>query len=175
VASDNRHRTLLQFIKRIVDVAGGYSKDDLISFRSTASQQYPTLVPVIDEYIRLAERSDTEVESIREKDSGSRYGTKIERMHLFDLLREKKLFPSNSDLVEFAERILPDMRAYRYDKMSKSDIAARVLEYLETLPAKQKAKLEDSMRSAMTKNSAGRTDHRSFLTTWERIIKGIEL
>jgi len=96
-------------------------------------------------------------------------------MHLFDLLREKKLFPSNSDLVEFAERILPDMRSYRYDKMSKSDIAARVLEYLETLDPRRKHELEQSMRNAMVVSTARSSDRRSFLSTWEKIIKGIEL
>jgi hypothetical protein len=177
VASDNRHRSLLQFIKRLVDVPAGLSKDDLISFRSIASRQYPTLVPLIEEYIQLAERSDSDAPLMRFRTVGARErtGSKADQMHLFDLLREKKLFPSNSDLVEFAERILPDMRSYRYDKMSKSDIAARVLEYLETLDPRRKHELEQSMRNAMVVSTARSSDRRSFLSTWEKIIKGIEL
>lgn len=177
MVSDNRHRSLLQFIKRLLDVPASFSKEDLISFRSIASRQYPTLVPIIEEYIRLAERSDSEVPLLRFRTDGPRQrsSSNADQMHLFDLLREKKLFPSNSDLVEFAERILPDMRSYRYDKMSKSDIAARVLEYLETLDPRRKQELEQSMRSAMVKSTTKSSDRKSFLSTWEKIIKGIEL
>lgn len=178
MVQDNRHRGLLQFIKKVVEVPAGYSKDDLITFRSMATHQYPTLVSVIEEYIRLSENSDTDVPSFADKAKRSREISRPQttnQMHLFDLLREKKLFPQNSDLVEFASRILPEMRSYRYDKMSKGDIASRVVEYLETLDEKTKANLEKSMRSAMSRSTTRPAERMSFLSTWEKIIKGIEL
>jgi hypothetical protein len=171
---DVRHRALLRFIKKILDVPAGYSKDDLVMFRSISSQQYRSLTPIIEEYLRLAERSDTEVEpmlSMRSETSARDSGT----MHLFDMLREKKLFPANSDLSDFAERILPNMSRNRFDKMSRSDIAARIIEYLETLDSRTRKELESSMRSAMKAGPKRAADRKSFLSTWERIIKGIEL
>ena len=176
---DFRHRGLLRFIRKIMDVPIGYSKDDLVVFRSIAAQQYRSLVPIIEEYLRLAERSDSDAQtslrltsSLAEPSTSGRGNS--ENMHLFDMLREKKLFPLNSDLSEFAGRILPHMSRNRFDKMSRSDIAARIIEYLETLDGKTRKELEASMRSAM-EASPKRVDRRSFLSTWERIIKGIEL
>lgn len=170
MVEDRRHRSFLNFIARVLELPAKYSKDDLISFRSAAVRQYPVLVPLLDEYIHLAEGADTPV-VLHAADSQKR--RREENMHLFDLLREKSLFPQNSDLVDFAARILPEMRSYRYDKMSKSDIAARMVEYLETLPPNAKRELEESMRSAFKKDVLSRPSARkSFLDTWERIIKG---
>ena len=70
-------------------------------------------------------------------------------MLLFDRLREKKLFPSNSELAEFAGNILPGIKGNRFDKMSRGDIAARVIEYLETKDPRTREALEASMRDAM--------------------------
>jgi hypothetical protein len=94
-------------------------------------------------------------------------------MHLFDLLREPRLFPSNLDLSEFAARVLPNMSRKRFDKMSRGDIAARIIEYLETRDPHTRERLEASMRDAMT--SGSHADRQSFLSQWEKIIKGIEL
>jgi len=178
MVTDYRHRGLLRFIRKILDVPLGYSKDDLVTFRSIASQQYRSLVPIIEEYLRLAERSDSDAKttllSSMRREATEEAG-RPETMHLFDLLREKKLFPLNSDLSEFAGRILPHMSRNRFDKMSRSDIAARIIEYLETLDARTRKQLESSMRSAMTASPKRRADRKSFLSTWERIIKGIEL
>jgi hypothetical protein len=180
VVQDNRHRALLQFVKKMMDVVLGYSKDDIVMFRSLASRQYPTLVPLIDEYLRFAERSDTDavVESSRTtklKKSQISRSSDSANMHLFDLLREKKLFPSNYDLSDFAGRILPNMSRNRFDKLSRSDIAARIIEYLETLDRRTRENLETSMREAMNSSPSKTADTRSFLSKWEKIIKGIEL
>ena len=52
MVQDQKHRSLLLFIRKIVEVPLGYSKDDLLAFRNVASREYSTLVPLIDEYIR---------------------------------------------------------------------------------------------------------------------------
>ena len=96
-------------------------------------------------------------------------------MHLFDLLRERQLFPSNPDLSEFAGRVLPSMSRKRFDKMSRSDIAARILEYLEKKDSRTRKSLEISMREAMKTGRQGKVDRKSFQSEWEKIIKGIEL
>src|SRR5262249_25678123 len=61
LVQDYKHKSLLTLIRKIVDVPAGYSKEDLVTFRSIASRQYPALVPIMDEYLRLAEKSDTEL------------------------------------------------------------------------------------------------------------------
>src|SRR5688572_22058945 len=117
-----------------MDVPLGYSRDDLIMLRSAAARDYPAMVGVIDEYLNLTERSTTEIShDVSAKTTpGRRTSTNVGETHLFDLLRSKKLFPSNSDLAEFAGKILPGIKGNRFDKMSRGDIAARVIEHLET-------------------------------------------
>lgn len=175
MVQDNRHKRLLQFIKRILDVPLGYSRDDLVMLRSAASKEYPALVSLVDEYIKLVERSavDTQPGTDRGRSNKRRGGS--ESMHLFDLLREKKLFPSNADLSEFAGNILPGIKRNRFDKMSRGDIAARVIEHLETKDRRTRDELEASMREAMKSDHAKPMERQSFLSKWERIIKGTQL
>jgi hypothetical protein len=138
----------------------------------------PLLVPIIEEYLRLAENSDTPVIEPSAKKRAAGKQRAAAEMHLFDLLREKKLFPQNLDLARFAGRVAPAMRTYSFDKMSRSDIAARVIEFLESRDPRTREKLEDSMREALGSLTTGQSkdsDRRSFLSKWEKIIKGIEL
>ncbi len=176
MVQDQKHRALLQFIKKIVEVPAGHSKEDLMIFRSVASKEYPSLIPVMDAYLRLAEKADTNVSPVERRQSRSKEARRGDpAMHLFDMLRDKRLFPSNSDLSNFAARVLPGMSRTRFDKMSRGDIAARVIEYLETKDRHTRDELEASMREAMLSGSDKATDRKSFFTAWEKIIKGIEL
>lgn len=170
------HKAWLSFVRKVIDVPLGYSKEDLWLFRSLATTENPSLVPLIEAYLRIAENSETAAQTGNL--SPSKYATKRkpEQMHLFDLLREKKFFPTNLDLARFASRAVPHMRTYRFDKMSRSDIAARVIEYLEQTGTRDK--LEESMREALRtlgRGPAKEADRRSFFSKWEKIIKGIEL
>lgn len=162
----------------MIDVPAGYSKEDLVGFRSVAVRDFPSLVPLIDDYIHMAERADTSVTKYpleqKRREREARMKSKHENMHLFDLLREKRLFPLNSDLSDFAGKILPNMARNRFDKMSRGDIAARVIEYLESRSQGTREKLENSMREAFA-DPAASTSRRSFFSKWERIIKGSEL
>src|ERR1035437_3771514 len=117
-------------------------------FRSVASKDYPVFVPLMDAYLRLADNADTNVNPIITPGS-KRASANSEQapMHLFDMLRDKKLFPSNSDLSEFAGRILPGMSRARFEKVSRADIAARIIEYLETKDRNTRDQLEASMRN----------------------------
>lgn len=137
----------------------------------------PMFVDLIEAYIELAEKSRTGAVPGSSRSSKKRRNGS--QMHLFDLLREKTFFPQNLDLAQFASRVLPHMRTFRFDKMSRSDIAARIIEYLEgqTDPG-TRDRLESSMREAMTemkRRPVRQSDRKSFLSKWERIIKGIEL
>ena len=184
MVEDRKHQNLLRFIRKAVDVPSGYSKEDLIAFRSIASRYYPLLVSLIDDYIQLAEKSDTEVSPTGNheiflpgfsKRPRPKRKSDPSQMHLFDLLRSKKLFPSNSDLSDFAARIMPNMRIYRFDKMSRADIAGRIIEYLERRGPRTREKLETSMRETMASPADRDSDRKSFLSKWEKIIKGIPL
>jgi len=133
----------------------------------------------MDEYLRLAEGADTETSStLRKGQLKSGYSKKGESapMHLFDMLRDKRLFPSNSDLSDFAGRVLPGMSRTRFEKVSRADIAARIIEYLETKDRRTRDELESSMKEAMASSGTGKSaDRKSFFSRWEKIIKGIEL
>jgi hypothetical protein len=174
LGSDKRHSSLLNFVRKILDITAGLSKEQLISFRSVASREYQSVVPLIDEYIRLAERADT---GDRNVESKPKHGDSTEaNMHLFDLLRDKRLFASNNELAEFAATILSDIKSsHRFDKMSRGDIAARIIEHLEAKDKRTRDELEASMREAATSSSMKPSNRKSFLSKWEKIIKGIEL
>ena len=182
MVEDRKHQSLLRFVRKAVDVPSGYSKDDLIAFRSAAMRSYPLLVPLIDDYLRLAEESDTDVSALSGARreillpgfSKSKLTSKRDQMHLFDMLREKKLFPANADLAEFAGRIM-GMKVNRFEKMSRGDIATRIIEYLETLDRRTRERFEASMREAMSVGPRKPSERKSFLSEWEKIIKGIPL
>lgn len=170
MGANDRHKSLLQFVRRVVDVPADYSFDDLLEFRKVIEQEYPSLRRVLEGYLELAHRSQTEVPH---RARGPRRSSS--QMHLFDLLRERRLFPQNSDLADFAGRVLPTMSRHRFDKMSRGDIAARIIEYLETQGPETREQLEASMREALTTGASRPSARRSFLSKWEKIIKGIEL
>ena len=173
---ENDHRAWLRFVRKAAELTADYSIEDLGRFRDLARLESPMFLHLIEAYIQLAEKSETRVSSVSKQSRRKRNGS---QMHLFDLLREKTFFPQNLDLAQFASRILPHMRTFRFDKMSRSDIAARIIEYLEgQTDASTKERLETSMREAMTemKRRPGRhAERESFLSKWERIIKGLEL
>jgi hypothetical protein len=173
---DTKHKAWLSFVRKVADVPLEYSKEELRAFRRLAQRENPTLIPLIDDYLAIAEKSDIDPPSsvVRSKPR-QRNGAQI---HLFDLLREKKLFPHNLMLSMFAARVLPHMRTYRFDKMSRSDIAARIIEHIEQSDPRSRAKLEESMRDAlkaMKQRPIKPVERQSFLSKWERIIKGLEL
>lgn len=176
MVQDQKHRSLLLFIKRMLEVPLGHSKDDLVIFRSVASREYPSLVPIIEEYLRLAERADTGVPVATGHNSKrpvKNARASAEQMHLFDLLRDKKLFPSNSDLSGFAARVIPTMTTLtRWEKMSRGEIVAKIIEYVETRDARTRQALEASMREALTSGAEKPSARRSFFSKWEQIIKG---
>jgi len=174
VPHENRHKAWLSFVRKAVSVPIDYTIDDLIWFRDIAAHENPSLLRLVDSYIELAKRAETRARRARQTLNKS----DAAQMHLFDLLREKKFFPMNSDLARFAARVVPRMRVYSFGKMARSDIAARIVEYVENSDPRARAALENSMREALASMKHAptkRIDRQSFLSKWERIIKGLEL
>lgn len=169
-----RHKAFLTFLRRIIDVPLGLSIDDLFEFKRLAQRDHPVILGIIDGYIELTERSESGVATLRSGRQIRLPGSPEHQMHLFDLLRERRLFPRNDDLSKFAAKILPNMSRNRFDKMSRGDIAARIIEYLETRDVGTKERLEASMRDALM-SGGEKPDRKNFLSEWEKIIKGIEL
>ena len=175
MVEDRGHKALLQFVKKVVDVPSAHSKDDLTKFRSAASHSYPLLVPVIDAYLHLAEESDTDVLADgRQRLAPMQAKKSSGNMHLFDLLRDPRLFPSNADLSEFAGRILPGVSRTRFQKISRPEIAARIIDYVDARDPRTREQLEASMRDAIS-GTVKPAERKSFVAEWEKIIKGIEL
>jgi hypothetical protein len=177
VVQDTRHKPWLNFVRKALDVPSGYSSEELRAFLSIAKRENPSLLPLIEDYLNIAHRSEIP-ENLRITYSSPKR-SKSSQMHLFDLLREKTFFPQNLDLAQFAARVMPHMRTYRFDKMSRSDIAARIIEHIEGSDPRARGALERSMRDGLTAMKGRKqpkdVDRRSFLTKWEKIIKGIEL
>jgi hypothetical protein len=174
---DRRHRAWLSFVKRVLEITSLYSVDDLSEFLNVAKNDYPRLRPLVQAYFEIADSSRTDVLMPGTK-TIAQSARSISQMHLFDLLREKAFFPLNADLAHFASRVLPGIQTHRFDKMSRSDIAARIIEYLENLPQVDiRKKLEASMREALSEIKGRPTislNRKSFLSKWEKIIKRVE-
>jgi hypothetical protein len=145
-----------------------------MAVRRVATRDYPSLVAVIDQYLPEARLKTIERKQRFSSRNMSGAG-RASQMHLFDLLRDRRLFPANSDLADFGARVLPKMYGFRFDKMARADIASRIIEYLETIPTHRRQKLEASMRDALAKGTKRTSDRKSFFSTWEQIIKNIEL
>lgn len=176
MAIANRHKAWLTFVRKATDVPINYSIADLNAFLRLAQRENPAMVKLIEGYLDLATASETDA-GLPEIDRSNKR-TKVSKAHLFDLLREKKFFPRNSNLAQFAARVLPGMRAYSFEKMARSDIAARIVEYVEESDPRKRVALEQSMRTALTsmQNEPPKsTERKNFLSKWERIIKGLEL
>lgn len=179
MGTNRKHKAFLSFVSKMTAIPSGYSREDLIRFRDLATREFPSLVQLIDQYVDLARRSEVDHLSPGASDRSRPRAPLVHEaqpVHLFDLLRSRKLFPTNTDLADFAGRILPGMVRKRFDKMSRGDISARIIEYLETLEPHTKRRLEVSMRqaasSSMPKRKAAKD---SFFSEWEQIIKGIKL
>ncbi len=184
---ERKHRAFLRFVSRLVEIPTLYSKRELNKFLDRAAFDFPGLTKIIEAYIRLTERAESDVKD-KLGTLGAHRGSSFSRvawsgsskpeMHLFDLLRSKKLFTTNAELAEFAKRILPKMERRRFDKMSRGDIAVRVIEHLEARKAETRRRLEKAMREALVELSASprkRARKKSFFEQWEKIIKGGEL
>jgi hypothetical protein len=173
VALKNSHKAWLQFVRRATDVPLGYSKEELLAFRNLAKRNEPAYLSIVEAFIDLAERSEINASPPQERSRRN-----VAAPHLFDLLREKKFFPKNLDLAHFASRVLPHLKTHRFDKMSRGDIASRIIEHIENNESRAREQLEESMRDALNamKHRPAKPDERqSFLSKWEKIIKGVEL
>lgn len=180
------HRSYMTFVSRLTDFLSDYSVRELRSFLDSASHGFPGVAPVIEACIRMVDTSagQTRGGSLSESTSSTKPATKWPKaveipkdlVKLPDLLLSKELFRANQDLVKFAIRVLPGMPKRRYDKMSRDDIVAKIVDYLEQVNSRKRERLETSMRRAIDMMSAGeQKEVQSFFSQWEKIIKGIEL
>ena len=161
-----------KFISGLSDLLSSVTRDDLMRFRHLARHGFADLVPVIEGCIKMIGRRKMPPETaLRSAEMPQRSSSE----HLFDLLRSKKHFPTNSRLAEFATRILPGITRKRYDKMSRADIAGQIIEYIESFPARKRERLESLIRDAIKSpdRQAGEQQE-SFFSKWEKVIKGLE-
>ena len=161
-----------KFISGLSDLLSSVTRDDLMRFRHLARHGFADLVPVIEGCIKMIGRRKLPPETTIGSTDVPQRGSDE---HLFDLLRSKEHFPTNSRLAEFATRILPGITRKRYDKMSRADIAGQIIEYIEAFPARKKERLESLIREAIkSPDRQAREQQESFFSKWEKIIKGLE-
>lgn len=176
------HKDWLEFLRKAADLPIGYSVDDLLYFQRIAEGQYPALAPLVAACVHLAQASDLAiaVEGIAAVKTGmgpERGQTNgYHQRDMTPLLRDEKLFPKNTDLIRLANRLLPDMHHYRFDKMSRSAIIGKIIDHMDMLPAKKRSKIEDALRQAAeaAKNEPS-VPGSSFFTRWEDIIRNTKL
>jgi hypothetical protein len=180
---DKRHKAFLKFISRLADTSTVYSLKELECFLELAGQDFFAFTPIIKDFIKLAKKTSSDVPYRLTKlgtnySAVTTYATPKEehfrpQKHLFDLLRSKELFSSNNDLANFAKRILPSISNKRFDKMSRGDIAIRIIEYIEN--HNKRDLLEKTIRDALVSMSDSPKDNRkkqTFFRKWENIVKG---
>jgi hypothetical protein len=177
------YRRFMNFISSLSGLVSEHSARELIDYRKLARRSFPSLVPIVDSLLYVTDIEQRRSGGLLQHEASARArplnyvngDVSSPPRHLFDLLRSKELFPTNSELALFAASVLPGMTRKRFDKMSRADIAARIIEYLETLNIEKKRRLEESMRNAIQTKSSSRRDRQSFFAVWEGIIKGAEL
>ena len=178
------HKDWLEFLRKAADLPIGYSVDDLLYFQRVAERQYPALAPLVAACVHLAQASDLAIafegpEPAKTVTVGSPARVHANGYHqreVSPLLRDEKLFPKNTDLIKLANRLLPDMHQYRFDKMSRSSIIGKIIDHMDTLATKKRTKIENALRQAAeaTRNEPSVAGS-SFFTRWEEIIKNLEL
>lgn len=183
--SSRGHKDWLEFLRKAADLPIGYSIDDLIWFKTIAERQYPALAPLVSACIYLVQQSDMKIaaEGLDLKGSGKEESRHTEPSRnpepissdLSSLFMSQELFPRNNDLATFALRLMPDMRSYRFDKMSRGEIASRLVQHVERLDSKKRIQLETALREAVSALGEKSADTRSFVSKWENIIKSIKL
>ena len=172
MADSTSQQRYLKFISGLSELLSSVTLEDLIRFRHLARHGFADLVPVIEGCLKMVGRAKPAPEK-RNRLTDALQRTSGE--HLFDLLRSKEHFPTNSRLAEFATRILPGITRKRYDKMSRADIAGQIIEYIESFPARKRDRLESLIRDAIKSpdiQAGGQQE--SFFSKWERVIKGLE-
>ena len=185
------HKDWLEFLRKAAELPIGYTVDDLLYFQRIAERQYPALAPLVAACIHLAQTSEMAIAMegpAPEKPQASQdpplvppattlasSGNGHHTRAMAVLLKDETLFPKNTDLVRLATRLLPDMRHYRFDKMSRSSIIGKVVDHMDALPARKRTKIEGALREAAeaTRNDPPATA--SFFTRWEEIIKNLNL
>ena len=175
-AQERDHQDWFEFLRKVAELPSGYAIDDLRRFQRIAERQYPELVPVIKAYIYLVQLSYAEMPKPQSPGKPpEKRRKKVDERPLFDLFRDRGFFSTNSELVKFALGVAPDMKHYRFDKMSRGAIAFKLVEHLEKLPNHTRARLEISMREAMDAAPDKSEDRQIYVSKWERIIKGLAI
>ena len=179
---ERTHKDWLEFLRKAAELPIGYSIDDLIWFRTIAERQYPALAPLVAACIHLAQQSDLAIalegpspRPAKAKKMTSAQSAPQAQAPLFDLFKDKNLFPKNSDLINFAMRAVPNMKEYRFDKMSRGDIAHRLVEQIRSLSPQARDSLEASVREAVSHSPELGKEVRSFVSKWSSIIRDMAL
>jgi hypothetical protein len=194
------HKDWLEFLRKAAELPIGYSVDDLLYFKRIAERQYPALAPLVAACIHLAQTSDMaiavegpEPEPTPAKTEPAETASPVATAEtlkpaapassgnghyprdLMALLKDERLFPKNVDLVQLATRLLPDMRQYRFDKMSRSSIIGKIVDHMDGLPAKRRSKIVSGLREAAEATPDQSQPASSFFTRWEDIIRNMNL
>ena len=170
------HTQWLEFLKKAADLPIGYTIDDLLWFQTVAKRQYPSLAPLVAACIHLAQDANLKI-SVEGTDRFviKKRSIAANRGDLLSILRDPKLFPRNSDLSRLATRLMPNMHAYRFDKMSRGEIALRVLQYLESTDQKTRSQLESALRDAAELPPETEDQRQGFVARWENVIRDMKV
>ncbi len=179
---ERTHKDWLEFLRKAAELPIGYSIDDLIWFKTIADRQYPALGPLVAACIYLAQQSNLAIafegptpRVAKAKKTSSIQSAPQAQAPLFELFKDKNLFPKNSDLASFAMRAVPGMKEQRFDKMSRGDIAHRLAERIQGLSPQARDSLEASVREAVSHSPELGTETRSFVSKWASIIRDMAL
>ena len=166
-------RTYLAFLAKITSLLAEYSRDDLAGFRTLAEKSYPAMASLIAACMDVAVELPTSESSNGSSDSPARRAKS--RKPLLDLLCSTELFPTNSDLIAFSKRALPEMSPRGLSGRGRRFIADRVVSHLEAINGGKREQLEQSMREVIEsiRLSSKKQEPQSFFSQWEKIIKGM--
>lgn len=166
------HKLWLSFLQRAATLPLEYSLDELKWLKEISDEQFPSISPLIAGCIVLA-KGEMPRQAGRHA-TGDRMPTlrskPVKSSPFISVFEDGKRFPKNSDLIAYARKRFPNMRGYRFDKMSRRRIAQTIASFIHTsspdiLKMAEMELLESQVLGDSRHNKA------SFLSTWEDTIK----
>jgi hypothetical protein len=162
------------FLSKLTQLVSEYAPEQLRSFAALARQDFPSMEPVIEACAQMAGMNrgkKPDWSPVKSESSPGRV-SKERSAELLPLFVSREIFPTSTDLGDFAERILPGINKKRMSKISREKGARRILEYLARESPEKRDRLERAMLQAIERmRASGSPERQGFFAQWEKIVK----
>ena len=172
--NDRDHRNWFGFLEKLAALSREYSVDDLRWLRKEAAHRYPSAIPLVEACLSLASSDvrPTKVDVPTNASSHIKHHVAARAsLPVSQALSDISRFHSNSDLIKFAKATMPELPDLRFDKMGRARIVDTIVAYAQRAPVAVRRDFEMALLGREMASSPSQTGS-SFLSSWEKVIKG---